>query len=140
MRYVRSMTAHGTFEITTHAEPPYDVVDGVPLIRVRFVKRFAGPLEATSEVHMIAARTPVPDSAGYVAIERVTGTLDGRAGTFVLQHSGTMTRGARALSVTVVPDSATGALTGLSGRMDIEVVDGQHRYTFDFELPAAPAS
>ena len=131
------MNAPGPFEITTHAEPPYDVVDGVPLVRVRFVKRFHGPLDAASEVHMLAARTPVPDSAGYVAIERVTGTLDGRAGTFVLQHSGTMTRGARALSVTVVPDSGTGQLAGLAGQMDIQIVDGQHRYAFDFTLPAA---
>ncbi len=138
MRYLRpAMTVHGTFAITPYPEPPYDVVDGVPLMRMRFVKRFAGPLDATSEVHMLAARTPVPDSAGYVAIERVTGTLDGRAGTFVLQHSGTMTRGARTLRVTVVPDSGTGQLAGLSGQMDIEIVDGQHHYTFAFELAAS---
>lgn len=73
---------------------------------------------------MIGARTPVDGSAGYVAIERVTGTLDGKQGTFVLQHSGVMTRGARSLSVTVVPDSGTSELKGLSGRMDIKIVEG----------------
>lgn len=138
MRYLTIMTAQGTFAITSHPEQPYDVVEGVALGRVRFVKRFVGPLEADSEVHMIAARTAVPDSAGYVAIERVSGTLAGRVGTFVLQHSGTMTRGARALSVTVVPDSGTGELVGLSGQMDITIVDGQHHYRFDFELSAPP--
>ena len=76
----------------------------------------------------------VDGSAGYVAIERVTGTLDGRAGTFVLQHTGLMTRGARSLSVIVVPDSGTGALRGLSGRMDIQVVEGRHHYAFEYEL------
>ena len=131
------MRAHGTFDLTPQFDPPYDVVDGVTLGRARFVKTFAGPLAATSEVHMIGARTPVPASAGYVAIERVTGTLDGRAGTFVLQHSGTMTRGQSALSVTVVPDSGTGALRGLSGRMQIEIVDKQHHYAFDYELAVA---
>jgi hypothetical protein len=140
MRYPAAMNVQGTFAITSHPEPPYDVVDGVALARMRFAKRFAGPLDAASEVHMLAARTPVPDSAGYVAIERVTGTLEGRAGTFVLQHSGTMTRGARALRVTVVPDSGTGELAGLTGEMDIEIVDGQHHYRFDFDLPPAPGA
>lgn len=135
------MNANGSFDLTMTAEPPYDVVDGVSLGRVAFDKRFAGPLDATSVVHMIGARTPVDGSAGYVAIERVTGTLDGRDGTFVLQHTGVMTRGARALSVTVVPDSGTGALRGLSGRMDIQVVEGRHRYAFEYELaPDAPST
>ncbi|MDB4929304.1 MAG: hypothetical protein JWM10_1788 [Myxococcaceae bacterium] len=128
------MNANGTFEITMHPDAPYDVVDGVSLGRIRFEKRFSGPLEATSVVQMIGARTPVEGSAGYVAIERVTGSLDGRQGTFVLQHSGVMTRGAPSLSVTVVPDSGTGALAGLSGRMEIEVVEGKHRYGFEYAI------
>lgn len=132
------MQIRGTFTITSELEPPYDVVDGVALGRARFVKQFAGPLTATSEVHMIGARTAVPTSAGYVAIERVTGTLDGRTGTFVLQHSGTMDRGASSLAVTVVPDSATGELAGLSGRMTIDIVERQHHYAFDYQL-ADPA-
>lgn len=128
------MQAKGTFDIVMHAEPPYDVVDGVSLGRVSFDKTFTGPLEATSTVAMIGARTPVDGSAGYVAIERVTGTLDGKRGTFVLQHSGVMNRGVSTLSVTVVPDSATDALTGLSGRMDIQITEGKHHYVFDYSL------
>ena len=122
------MIAKGTFEITTHPEPPYDVVDGVTLAHVRLEKRFTGALDAASSVHMIGARTPVGGSAGYVAIERVTGALEGKRGTFVLQHSGVMTRGAPSLHVTIVPDSGTGALAGISGRMDIQIVEGQHFY------------
>ncbi len=128
------MHVKGTFEVKMSAEPPYDVVDGVSLSRATFDKRFAGPLDATSKVQMLAARTPVEGSAGYVAIERVTGTLDGKRGTFVLQHTGVMTRGAPSLTVTVVPDSGTGALAGISGRMDIRIVDGQHFYELDYEL------
>lgn len=132
------MNAKGTFEIHMTAEPPYDVVDGVSLGRVRFDKTFSGLLQATSTVHMLGARTNVDASAGYVALERVTGTLDGKRGTFVLQHTGIMNRGARTLSVTVVPDSGTGELAGLSGRMDIQIVDGKHFYEFEYELVSPP--
>jgi hypothetical protein len=128
------MNAKGTFEVTAHPEPPYDTVEGVTLARVSFDKRFSGALEGTSRVEMIGARTPVEGSAGYVAIERVTGTLAGRSGTFVLQHTGVMNRGARSLVITVVPDSGTGELRGLSGRMDIQITDGRHDYDFDHEL------
>jgi hypothetical protein len=128
------MSVKGTFEITMSAEPPYDVADGITLARASLDKRFTGPLEATSVGHMLAARTPVEGSAGYVAIERVTGTLEGKRGTFVLQHSGIMTRGARSLSVNVVPDSGTGELRGISGRMDIQIVEGKHHYELDYEL------
>ncbi|WP_373046912.1 DUF3224 domain-containing protein [Vulgatibacter sp.] len=128
------MNARGTFEIQMKAEPPYDTVDGVALARTSFDKQFAGPLEATSVVHMLSARTPVAGSAGYVAIERVTGTLDGRRGTFVLQHNGVMERGASSLSVTVVPDSGTGELRGLSGSLAIRIEAGQHHYDFEYEL------
>lgn len=128
--------ARGTFEISMTAEPPYDEEDGINLSRVTFDKRFAGPLDATSKVHMLAARTKVEGSAGYVAIERVVGTLEGRAGTFVLQHSGTMDRGTASLSVTIVPDSGTGELAGISGRMRIEVVDKKHVYDLRYQIPA----
>src|SRR5687768_12329623 len=107
------MLIKGTFEIKATFEPPYSTADGVTLGRASFEKRFTGALDASSTVEMLAARTPVADSAGYVAIERVAGTLDGKTGTFVLQHNGVMTRGAPALAVTVVPDSATGELLGL---------------------------
>lgn len=130
--YTSAMNAKGTFELTMTAEPPYSVIEGVSLGRVAFEKQFAGPLEATSHVEMIGARTPVDGSAGYVAVERVTGSLEGKSGTFVLMHTGVMTRGARALVVSVVPDSATGELKGLSGTMDIQIVDGKHTYDFAY--------
>ena len=84
---------------------------------------------------MLTALTPTQGSAGYVAIERFTGTLHGRSGSFVFQHSGTMDRGAQQLAITVVPGSGTGALAGLSGRLQIHISPGQHAYTFDYVLP-----
>jgi hypothetical protein len=128
------MIVNGTFEVSMHPEPPYDAIDGVTLARVRFDKRFVGPLDATSDVNMLGARTPVDGSAGYVALERVTGALEGRRGTFVLQHMGVMTRGTPSLQVTIVPDSGTGELVGISGRMDIQIVDGKHLYELDYKL------
>ena len=101
-------------------------------------KQFRGDLEATSKGEMLTALTDVKDSAGYVAIERVSGTLHGRSGTFVLQHSGTMTRGAQQLTVTVVPDSGTGQLLGLAGKMTIKIAEGKHFYEFDCTLPETP--
>jgi hypothetical protein len=127
----------GSFEITMQGEPPYDDVAGVTLSRATFSKRFSGPLEATSTVHMLAARTPVAASAGYVAVERISGALEGRAGTFVVTHVGIMTRGQRSLTVQIVPDSGTGALAGIAGTMDIEVTDGKHVYTLDYRLDPA---
>lgn len=128
------MNVKGTFTITMHAEPPYDVVEGVSLARASFDKVFSGPLTATSSVAMIGARTPRDGSAGYVAIERVSGTLDGKRGSFVLQHNGVMNRGVASLSVTVVPDSGTGELVALSGSMQIVIVEGQHHYELEYEL------
>jgi len=97
-------------------------------------KTFHGDLAATSTGQMLAVRTPVNGSAGYVAMERVSGTLAGRKGTFALQHSGTMDKGAQNLSVTVVPDSATDDLTGLAGSMAINIEGGKHLYTFRYSL------
>jgi Protein of unknown function (DUF3224) len=129
------MQITGLFETKMTAEPPYSDVDGVALGRASFEKTFRGALEATSHVDMIAARNAnQATSAGYVAIERVTGMLGGRPGTFVLQHNGIMNRGAASLDCTVVPDSGTGELVGLSGRMKIDIIDKQHHYTFDYEL------
>lgn len=115
-------------------EPPYDVNEGASIGRVSIEKRFTGDLDGSSHVEMIGARSEVKGSAGYVAIERVTALLHGRKGTFVLQHSGTMTRGKGELSVSVVPDSGTGELVGLTGRMTIEIADGKHSYVFDYGL------
>ena len=129
------MQAKGTFEVKMTAEPPFSDHEGVSLGRATFEKTFRGDLDATSTVHMIGARNAnVPTSAGYVALERVTGTLAGRKGTFVLQHNGIMNRGKGSLDCTVVPDSGTGELSGLSGRLAIEIVEKQHHYTFDYEL------
>jgi hypothetical protein len=98
-------------------------------------KQFHGDLEGASKGQMLTAGTSVKGSAGYVAIEKVSGTLNGRAGTFILQHSATMTRGVPQLSITVVPDSGTGQLLGLSGRMNINISEGQHSYAFEYALP-----
>ncbi len=101
-------------------------------------KQFHGDLEATSQGEMLTAGTETEGSAGYVAVERVTGALQGRRGGFSLQHNGTMTRGAPQLSITVVPDSGAGQLAGLAGKMGIEITDGKHFYDFEYTLPEAP--
>lgn len=103
--------------------------------RMSIDKQFHGHLEATSKGEMLTAGTAVKGSAAYVAIERVTGTLHGRVGSFSLQDSGTMNRGAPQLAVSVVPDSGTGKLVGLTGTMSIDISSGKHSYTFDYALP-----
>lgn len=129
--------AHGSFDVKVTPQGEDDAADGVTLARLSLDKQFHGTLEATSRGTMLAAGTAVPGSAGYVAIERVRGTLDGRAGSFVLQHIGTMTRGAPQLTIRVVPDSGTGDLAGIAGAMTIEITDGKHAYDFDYTFPAA---
>jgi hypothetical protein len=130
--------AAGAFDVTMNPDPHYEAVDGgIVLGRVSFSKQFHGALEATSIVQMLSAGTAVKGSAGYVAIELVTGRLSGRSGSFVLQHSGSMARGQAGLTVSVVPDSGTGELAGLAGRMAIDIVDGKHSYRFDYTLDGA---
>lgn len=131
-------SATGSFETTMSPQPPYDTADGVTLGRVTISKRFHGDLEATSVVEMLSAVTGVKGSAGYVAIERVVGTLEGRVGGFVLQHSGTMTRGEPRLTVSIVPDSGSGELKGIAGTMTIDIVDGMHKFTLDYTLGDSP--
>ena len=133
-----TLHARGTFEVKLTPQPTSDSLAGSPLSRFNIAKEFRGDLEGTSRGEMLAAGTGVQGSAGYVAIERVTGTLAGRRGSFVLQHSGTMTRGAPQLVITVVPDSGTGELTGLAGAMTITIADGQHSYAFEYTLPNGP--
>jgi hypothetical protein len=116
-------------------QPSDDKTDDATLGRMTIDKQIHGDLEATSKGQMLTAGTPVKGSAGYVAIERISGTLHGRTGTFILQHTGTMTRGALQLSITVVPDSGTGQLAGLAGKMDIQIADGKHSYEFTYNLP-----
>ena len=128
--------AHGTFEVKLAPQPVEGGAERAALARRTIDKQFHGDLEATSKGEMLAASTSVKGSAGYVALEQVTGTLGGRRGSFVLQHSGTMTRGAPSLTVRVVPDSGTDGLTGLTGAMTIIIADGKHSYDFDYTLPA----
>jgi Protein of unknown function (DUF3224) len=127
--------ATGAFEVKLHPLTAYDAAEGSPLGRMSIDKQFHGDLEATSKGEMLTGMTSVKNSAGYVAIERVTGALHGRSGTFIFQHSGTMTRGAPTLVITVVPDSGTGQLLGLAGTMAINIEDGKHSYEFDYTLP-----
>ncbi len=126
--------AAGTFEVKLLPQAPASGGGEPVLGRMTIDKQFKGDLEATSKGEMLAMMTEVKESAGYVAMERVTGTLQGRKGSFALQHSGTMTRGAPQLSVTVVPDSGTGELVGISGRMTIDIAGGKHSYTFDYAI------
>lgn len=108
-----------------------------PVKRMSIDKQFHGELSASSIGQMMAGGVEANGSRVYVALETVTGTLDGRSGSFVLAHRGTMTRSGQGLSVIVVPDSGTGQLAGLSGEMKIDIVDKKHFYTFDYTLPDA---
>lgn len=130
--------AEGQFDVKLAALPAYNDAEAARLGRRSIDKQFHGDLDAVSRGEMLSAGTTVPGSAGYVAIEYVTGSLRGRTGSFALQHTGTLDRGQPALSVTVVPDSGTGELSGLRGTMDIIITGSGHRYRFDYTLPAAP--
>ena len=131
--------AHGTFEVKiTPQKPDNPQAEKGNIGRMSIDKQFHGDLEAVSNGEMLAVRTEVPGSAGYVAIERVSGALQGRTGVFVLQHSATMTRGTPQMSVTVVPDSGTGQLLGIAGAMTIRVEDGKHFYDFEYTLAETP--
>jgi hypothetical protein len=125
--------ASGPFDVKLTPQGSDDKAESA-LGRMSIDKQFHGGLEASSKGEMLTAGTTVKGSAGYVAIERVTGTLQGRSGTFILQHSGSMARGAPQLTITVVPDSGTGQLEGLAGKMTIQVVDGKHAYDFEYAL------
>jgi Protein of unknown function (DUF3224) len=126
--------------MSTRVSGPFDVtmtpqaVDAPTLGRFTIDKQYHGDLQAASKGEMVSVATAVKNSAGYVAIERVSGTLQGRKGTFALQHTATMNRGVPDLSITVVPDSGTEELIGLSGKMGIRIAEGKHFYDFDFAL------
>ena len=135
--------ASGSFEVNMQplANAPFLNEDGSvdPLLgRFLLTKKFSGDLDARARGHMLSAGTPVKGSAGYVAIDQVTGSLDGRKGSFVLQHSGSMKRGVPTLSVMVVPDSGTEELAGLSGRMVITITETGQSYELDYVLGDAP--
>ncbi len=129
------MKASGQFQVSLIPLDTYaDGADGITLGRMAIEKEFEGGLDATSSGEMLSASTSVDGSAGYVAIEQVSGILSGRKGSFVLQHFGTMNRGNDRLVLEVVPDSASGELTGLMGKMRIRIDGGQHYYDFEYEL------
>jgi Protein of unknown function (DUF3224) len=130
-------TAVGTFEVKLNPLPQYNAAEDAKLARMSIDKQFHGALDAVSKGEMLSAGTDVKGSAGYVAIERVSGTLNGRRGDFVFQHNATMTRGAPSLNIVVVPDSGTGELTGLTGTLRIVIADGKHSYEFEYGLPNA---
>jgi hypothetical protein len=130
-----SQVAKGSFTVEMKPQGEPNVSEGVSTGRMALSKRFEGDLAAVGEGEMLTALTPVKGSAGYVAIERVTGNLHGKAGSFVFQHSGTMNRGAQELSIRVVPGSGTAQLAGIEGNFRINVVDGRHLYEFEYTLP-----
>jgi Protein of unknown function (DUF3224) len=131
----------GPFDVKiTPQKPDTQIARAANLGRLTIDKRYHGDLEAIAKGEMLAAQTEVKGSAGYVALERVSGKLKGRSGSFVLQHNGTMNRGKAELAVTVVPDSGAGELRGLSGKMKILIApDGAHSYEFDFKIEPQPS-
>ena len=133
-----TMRARGTFEVRIGPLAMHDPAEGGLLGRMSIGKQFRGDLEASSQGEMLSAGAVVKGSAGYVAMERVSGTLHGRDGSFTLQHSATMTRGVPQLNITVVPDSGTGELAGLAGRMTIAIADGNHSYEFEYTIAETP--
>lgn len=129
-------TVQGRFEVKP--QPQEDALSEVGIQRLSIDKTFEGPLTATSRGQMLSFVSETRGSAGYVAMERVTGTLEGKRGSFTFQHSGKMDRGSPSLELVVVADSGTEELTGLSGSATIEVVEGVHRYTLTYSLPELP--
>jgi hypothetical protein len=129
------MQANGGFEVKMSPLDVYNQSPEAKIGRLSIDKTFAGDLVATSQGEMVSGGSPADGSAGYVAMERVTGSLHGKQGSFLLQHSGTMTPEAQELTISVVPASGTGELEGLSGGMEIRIEDGAHFYVFDYSLP-----
>jgi hypothetical protein len=127
--------AKGTFEVKLVPQKDDNLAGHPALGRMSINKDFHGDLQGSSVGEMLTGGTDVKGSGAYVAIEQVTGTLNGRSGTFLLQHRGVMTKGAPELLVTVVPDSGTGQLTGLAGNFNIIIADGKHSYDFEYTLP-----
>jgi len=128
------VAAAGTFDITSRPQPPFATESGVLLGRMEFDKVFHGALEGTSVVYMTYARTPVDTSAGYVAVERIAGSLEGRQGSFVMLHTGVTHGGDLSLDLAIVPNSGTEDLAGITGSMRIDDSDGRHAYTLEYRL------
>ena len=132
------MTTHATGTFEVKLTPQDDKSSDTTLGRMTIDKQIHGDLEGTSKGQMLTAGTAVTGSGVYVAVEKVSGTLHGRKGTFILHHTGVMTRGAPQLTITVVPDSGTGELEGLSGKMNIIIAGGKHSYEFEYTLAKTP--
>jgi uncharacterized protein DUF3224 len=132
------MTAHasGTFDVKLTPQAN-DESENLTLGRMTIDKQYHGDIEGTGKGQMLTAGTQVKDSAGYVAIELVSGSVQGLKGSFLLQHTGTMNRGVPQLSITVVPDSGTEELVGLAGKLTIKIEGGKHFYDFDYTLAKA---
>ena len=137
----RTMThiAKGSFNVQIQPQGEPSAADGVSLGRMSLDKTFEGDFAGTGRGEMLTAMTAVQGSAGYVAIERVSGILNGRRGSFVMQHGGTMTRGAPQLAISIVPDSGTGELAGIAGVFKLRQAEGKHFYEIEYTLPAATA-
>jgi hypothetical protein len=127
--------ARGQFTVEMTPQPGQTDMGGVALGRMMLDKHFEGDLSGRGQGEMLTALTPVKGSAGYVAVERFTGSLHGHAGSFVFQHSGTMDQGAQRLAISVVPDSGTDGLVGLRGTFKLHVAEGRHTYEFKYTLP-----
>jgi hypothetical protein len=128
--------AHGTFQVNIIPQPSEEKPEGLtPLGRMLVEKQFHGDLVANSRGQMLTGMTEVKGSGVYVAVERVTGSLHSRTGSFILHHLGLMVRGVPQLTVSVVPDSGTGELAGITGAMNIIIADGKHSYDFAYTLP-----
>jgi hypothetical protein len=129
--------ATGSFEVSLQPLSNAEVSSDALLGRILLTKKFSGDLAASARGQMLSAGTSTKGSAGYVAIDHVTGTLDGRSGSFLLQHSGSMQRGVPTLSIKVIPDSGTEGLAGIAGTLSINVVDGKHFYDFLYSFPTS---
>ena len=128
-------TAHGAFNVEIQPDPPYLDQEGIKLNRNSVTKEYSGDLVGVANAQMLAAYTDSPGSAGYVAIEHFTGSLHGKSGSFVLQHNGIMNKGDAQLTVTIVPDSGTNELAGISGTLQIDIDnEGRHSYTLTYAL------
>ena len=126
-------TARGPMDVDTEFEPPFLEQDGLKMNRCVVRKKYSGGMSGAAEAQMLAAFTDTPGSAAYVAIEHFTGSVDGKTGSFALQHSGVMDRGDAQLTVTIVPDSGTGELAGISGTLEIDNDEGRHSYVLEYE-------
>ena len=132
------MRAKGTFEVQLGPLATYNQAADAKIGRLSIDKTFVGDIDGSSQGEMLTGGSPAEGSAGYVAIERVTGTVHGLSGSFLLQHSGTMTPSSQRSTITVVPGSGTGELAGIAGTFAIEIEDGKHLYDFEYTLPGSP--